>query len=66
VIPPVFKHKVITIDMGQNLQLPNFPAEQPGDTYYLSPLTIYLVGIVDNASFDEKSGKFLEQMGAFV
>ena len=66
VIPPAFKRKVITIDMGQNLQLPNFPAEQPGDAYYLSPLTIYLVGIVDNASFDEKSGKFLEQMGAFV
>ena len=66
VIPSALKQKVITIDMGQNLNLPNFLVEQPGDTYYLLALTIYLVGIVDNASFDETTGKFQEKMTAYV
>ena len=51
-LPSLLRRKVLTIDMGQNLCLPNFEAEQPGDTYYLLPLTILLFGVVDNATED--------------
>eukprot|EP00957_Ditylum_brightwellii_P201439 15325650-Ditylum_brightwellii.AAC.1 len=34
--------------MGQNLCLPNFKGEQPGDIYCMSPLMVYLFGVVDN------------------
>jgi hypothetical protein len=57
----VFRRKVFTIDMGQNLSLPSFESEQPGDTYYLTPLTVLLFGIVDNAPMDGK-----ERMDAFI
>ena len=40
--------------MGQNLNLPSFEGEQPGDTFYLSPLTVLLFGVVDNATESEK------------
>ena len=33
-------------DFAQNLDMPHFGSEQPGDTYYYSPLGIYLFGIV--------------------
>ena len=33
-------------DFAQNLDLPHFGSEQPGDIYYFSPLSIYLFGIV--------------------
>ena len=33
-------------DFAQNLDMPHFGGEQPGDTYYFSPLGIYLFGIV--------------------
>ena len=33
-------------DFAQNLDLPHFGSEQPGDTYYFSPLGVYLFGIV--------------------
>ena len=59
-LPSLFRCKVLTIDMGQNLCLPNFEAKQPGDTtYYFSPLTILvlLFGVVDNArEFDGARG----------
>jgi hypothetical protein len=35
------------VDYGQNMELPMFGHEQPGDTYYFSPLTIYNLGVVD-------------------
>ena len=47
--------------MGQNLCLPNFEAEQPGDTFYLSPLTVLLFGVVDNATEDG-----LDRMNAYI
>ena len=31
-------------DYAQNLQLPNFGCEQPGETYYYSPLNILCFG----------------------
>jgi hypothetical protein len=34
-------------DFAQNMYLPNFAAEQPGATYYYSPLNIIPLGIVD-------------------
>jgi hypothetical protein len=60
-LPSLFRRKVLTIDMGQNLCLPNFEAEQPGDTYYFSPLTVLLFGVVDNATEDRK-----DRMNAFI
>eukprot|EP00957_Ditylum_brightwellii_P134810 10278462-Ditylum_brightwellii.AAC.1 len=49
-LPSLFCNRVLTINMGQNLNLPNFKGEQPGDTFYLSPLTVLLFGVVDNAT----------------
>ena len=34
-------------DYAQNLDMPHFGGEQPGNTYYYSPLTINVFGIVD-------------------
>ena len=53
-LPSIFRNRVLTIDMGQNLNLPNFEGEQPGDTFYLSPLTVLLFGVVDNATESKK------------
>ena len=39
----LFCRRVLTIDMGQNLNVPNFEGEQPGDTYYMSPLLHNLI-----------------------
>ena len=41
---------VITIDYGQNLDLPHFGGEQPGEIYYFSPKNIYLFGVCDAAA----------------
>lgn len=60
-LPSLVRRKVLTIDMGQNLCLPNFEAEQPGDTYYMSPLTVLLFGVVDNATEDGK-----DRMNAYI
>ena len=45
-----WKERVIVeiADFAQNLDLPHFGSEQPGDTYYYSPLRIYLFGIVSS------------------
>eukprot|EP00957_Ditylum_brightwellii_P058577 4442375-Ditylum_brightwellii.AAC.1 len=43
----------LTIDMGQNLALPNFEAEQPRDMYYFLPLTVLLFGVVDNVHSED-------------
>ena len=60
-LPSLFRRKVLTIDMGQNLCLPNFEAEQPGDTYYMFPLTVLLFGVVNNATEDRK-----DRMNAYI
>jgi hypothetical protein len=41
-------------DYAQNMYLPNFASEQPGATYYYSPLSCYCFGVVD-ASIDHLS-----------
>jgi hypothetical protein len=37
----------LVADYAQNLGLPHFGGEQPGDTYYFSPLAVYCFGVVD-------------------
>jgi hypothetical protein len=37
------------LDYGQNMELPMFNKEQPGVTYYYSPLSIYNLGMVNHA-----------------
>jgi hypothetical protein len=34
-------------DFAQNMNLPNFASEQPGATYYFTPMSVYPFGIVD-------------------
>ena len=48
----IFRRKVLTIDTGQNLCLPNFEGKNPGDMYYTSPLTVLLFGVVNNSTSD--------------
>ena len=44
------------LDYAQNMSLPQFGSEQPGQTYYLCPMNVYVFGIVD-ASNDSLSAK---------
>jgi len=39
--------KVYTIDYAQNVMMPHFGSEQPGETYYYSPVNCFVLGIVD-------------------
>jgi hypothetical protein len=41
------KRYCLICDYAQNLGIPYFGSEQPGNTYYHSPLTLHLFGIVD-------------------
>jgi len=38
-----------TADYSQNMYVPSFGGEQPGETYYYSPANAYCFGIVDNS-----------------
>jgi hypothetical protein len=44
----------IVADYAQHLGLPHFGGEQPGDTYYYSPLVVYCFGIVDTSVTPEQ------------
>jgi hypothetical protein len=44
------RHYVLVGDYAQNLEAPHFGGAQPGDTYYFSPLTVFLFGLVDLAT----------------
>ena len=37
------------VDYGQNMELPKFGQEQPGVTYYYSPMTVNNFGMVNHA-----------------
>jgi len=37
------------VDYGQNMELPSYYSEQPGTTYYFSPLTVFNLGVVNHA-----------------
>ena len=41
--------KTLVVDYGQNMQLPWFGSNQPGSTYYYTPLNVYNLGVVDVA-----------------
>ena len=51
------RHDVLVADYMQNLDLPHFGGEQPGDTYYFSPLTICGFGVVDYS---------IEELNAYI
>ena len=36
------------VDYGQNMELPTYNSEQPGVTYYFSPLSVYNLGMVNH------------------
>jgi hypothetical protein len=44
----------LVADYAQNLGLPHFGGEQPGDTYYYSPLAVYCFGLVDASQSPEQ------------
>ena len=41
------------VDYGQNMEIPIFNDEQPGCTYYYSPLSVYNLGVVNHAHMYE-------------
>jgi hypothetical protein len=58
--------KTLFADYSQGAELPYFGSEQPGETYYYSPLTVNIFGIVDTSAvedhlhayvYDESEGK---------
>jgi hypothetical protein len=46
-VPHIERTFTFVADYMQNMSLPYFGGEQPGETYYLSPETIYLFGVVE-------------------
>jgi hypothetical protein len=48
---------------SQNLCLPSFAAEQPGETYYYSPMNVYCFGMVEAASDELTAMCYLEEEG---
>jgi hypothetical protein len=53
------------IDYGQNMDLPKFGQEQPGMTYYYSPMTVNNLGMVNHAHVYER-GQVSEHMDCRV
>ena len=51
-IPSLFRRKLLAIDIGQNLCLPNFEVKQPGDMYCTSTLNVLLFGVVNSSTDD--------------
>ena len=39
----------LVVDYGQNMDMPAFNSNQPGETYYYSPLSVYNLGVVNTA-----------------
>ncbi len=53
------------VDYGQNMELPSFNSEQPGCTYYFSPLTVFNLGVVNHAH-TYNDGRVSEHMHAHL
>ncbi len=53
------------VDYGQNMELPVYNSQQPGATYYYSPVSINNLGMVDHAH-DYGDGEVKEQMYVHV
>ena len=41
------KIRCLVVDYAQNMELPWFGEEQPGEIYYYTPLNVFLLGVVD-------------------
>ena len=52
-------------DFAQNMYVPNFAAEQPGATYYYSPLNVYPFGVVDASTTPSMLTAFVFSEGEF-
>ena len=50
-------------DYAQNLYIPNFASEKPGDTYYFSPLACYCFGMVDCSTMRLAAMMYTEEYG---
>jgi hypothetical protein len=48
-LPPEERVLCYVADYAQNMYIPNFAGEQPGATYYYSPMSCYVFGVVDAA-----------------
>ena len=48
----------IVADYCQNAGIPNFGCQQPGNTYYYSPLAMYCFGICDASAVPEELNAF--------
>ena len=46
-LPHRLRRYCLVADYCQNMALPHFGGEQPGETYYFSPLGVYCFGMVD-------------------
>ena len=44
------------VDFGQNMDMPVYNKQQPGCTYYYSPLSVYNLGVVNHGHVDKKGG----------
>jgi len=53
------------VDYGQNMELPVYNTQQPGCTYYYSPLSVYNLGMVNHAH-EYEDGTIKEHMYAHV
>ena len=54
------------VDYGQNMELPVYNKEQPGCTYYYSPLSVYNLGVVNHAHFYDNNRKYGPHLHAHV
>jgi hypothetical protein len=52
-------------DFAQNMYIPNFAAEQPGATYYFSPLNVYPFGVVDTSTSPTMLTAFVFSEGTY-
>lgn len=48
-------------DYCQNMSLPFFGSSQPGETYYYTPLNVYLFGVVDASADDHLHGHLYKE-----
>ena len=59
------RRTTLTVDFGQNIQVPCYNSEQPGCTYYYTPITANNFGIV-NHSHDYRDGNIDNHMYCHV
>ena len=59
------RRTALTVDFGQNIQVPCYNSKQPGCTYYYTPMTANNFGIV-NHSHDYGNGNIDNHMYCHV